>query len=63
MNEQQQHAIQSVIDIYGRTWKSKLLNNWINSKYPYSLSNVSGTLQQIRNEFGSSWLSKFKGFK
>ncbi|MDE9566606.1 hypothetical protein KKI93_21960 [Xenorhabdus bovienii] len=53
MSEQQQHAIQSVIDIYGRTWKSKLLNNWINSKYPYSLSNVSGTLQQIRNEFGS----------
>ncbi|CDG98599.1 hypothetical protein XBP1_390017 [Xenorhabdus bovienii str. puntauvense] len=60
MNEQQKHAIQSVINLYGRIWKSKLLNHWMNSKYPYSLSSVSGTLQQIRNELGPSWLSKFK---
>jgi hypothetical protein len=37
----------------GRTWKSKLNDAWYHAS-------EAGILQQIRNEFGPSWLMRFK---
>ena len=37
----------------GRYWKSQLNDDWMNGR-------ASGELQQVRNEFGPSWLIKFK---
>lgn len=37
----------------GRTWKSKLLNDWMTGR-------SSGELQHVRNCFGPTWLTKFK---
>ncbi|MFN3071338.1 hypothetical protein ACKWMY_24955 [Serratia sp. J2] len=62
MDEQQKNAIRKVMELHGENWKKELRYYWIKSSYPGVLSSVSGTLQQIRNQFGPPWLSKFKGF-
>lgn len=38
---------------HGRSWKSQLRNDWMTGR-------VTGDLQQIRNQFGPSWLARFK---
>lgn len=35
----------------GPRWKDELMKGWLYAKYP-------GELQQVRNQFGPSWLSK-----
>ena len=37
----------------GRTWKSKLNHAWMNGQ-------TDSMLQQIRNQFGPSWLVRFR---
>jgi hypothetical protein len=37
----------------GRTWKSKLNDDWMNGR-------AEGELQQVRNQFGPTWLARFK---
>lgn len=34
---------------HGRTWKSKLLDDWTNAR-------AAGPLQQVRTQFGPRWL-------
>lgn len=38
---------------HGRTWKSQLNDDWMNGR-------ASGPLQQVRNQFGPSWLVRFR---
>jgi hypothetical protein len=38
---------------HGRTWKSQLNDDWMNGR-------AEGELQQIRNQFGPSWLVRFR---
>jgi|HubBroStandDraft_1064217.scaffolds.fasta_scaffold34755_8 hypothetical protein len=56
MPEQLDHAQLYALEMYaranGRYWKSKLHDDWMNGR-------SSGTLQQIRNSFGPTWLTRF----
>lgn len=38
---------------HGRTWKAQLNDDWMNGR-------ASGPLQQVRNQFGPSWLIRFR---
>jgi len=46
----------------GRHWKSDLRQLWMNGGYNYAVMGGadSAHLQQIRNNFGPSWLNKFR---
>lgn len=46
-------ALQEYAAKHGRTWKSSLRRDWMNG-------HCAGELHAIRNEFGPSWLQKFK---
>lgn len=52
LNIDQLAAVAKYIRKHGRTWKSQLLNDWMNGK-------CQGELQQIRNSHGPSWLKNF----
>jgi hypothetical protein len=44
----------------GRCWKSQLHDAWMAGGYDASTgSYIDGPLQQIRNQFGPSWLMRF----
>lgn len=43
----------------GRTWKSVLRHAWMTGHYP-SITKDTASLQQIRNTFGPSWLTRFR---
>lgn len=44
----------------GRTWKSKLNDAWSTGRYrDYSGTDDVSALQQVRNTFGPTWLTKF----
>jgi hypothetical protein len=47
---------------YGRTWKSKLGDVWMDGNYHGTMFSGSDAyhLQQIRNQFGPSWLVNFR---
>ena len=51
LSEEQRAALTAFREEHGRTWKSTLHAGWLRAAYP-------GPLQQIRNEFGPSWLNK-----
>ena len=43
----------------GRTWKAELNHAWTSGHYPLpTFFNDVASLQQIRNQFGPSWLVK-----
>jgi hypothetical protein len=46
-------ALQTYALEHGRTWKSQLNDDWMNGR-------ASGPLQQVRNQFGPSWLIRFR---
>lgn len=46
-------ALREYANQHGRTWKQQLSLAWFSAGEP-------GILQQIRNEFGPSWLIKFR---
>lgn len=48
-------ALQRFAAQNGRTWKSKLNELWASGR-----NENSGPLRTIRNDFGPSWLAKFK---
>lgn len=58
LTEQQLTALKHFAASRGRTWKSKLGDCWMNSHYGFADDSTS--LQQIRNNFGPTWLYKFK---
>ena len=58
MRESQQRAIAAAQQHWGRTWKRKLNEAWATAKYPAALKLHQAELQQIRNQFGPSWLAR-----
>ncbi|MCX7179593.1 MAG: zincin-like metallopeptidase domain-containing protein, partial [Proteobacteria bacterium] len=57
-NPDQLVAIQAFARKYGRTWKHALLNAWLNGDD--AREPCGHYLRQIRNQFGPTWLIKFK---
>ena len=53
LTAEQLEAIGDYARQHGRTWKSQLNHDWMTGQ-------TSGPLQQIRNQFGPSWLIRFK---
>ena len=49
----QLHALEQYALANGRYWKAKLREDW-------EFGNARGELQQLRNQFGPSWLVRFK---
>ena len=56
------NALKKWRDKYGREWKSYLRAAWLSAYYrgSYMGGTDTGTLRNIRNEFGSTWLDKFQ---
>jgi hypothetical protein len=52
-SQEQLEALRSYANAHGRQWKSNLLSDWEHGR-------TVGELQQVRNQFGPSWLVKFK---
>lgn len=50
-------ALQEWARVEGRSWKIKLAYAWADGNYHGSKH--SGMLQQIRNQFGPTWLDQF----
>lgn len=46
-------ALQAYAVAHGRSWKSKLINDWMQGR-------CQGALQHVRNVFGPSWLLRFR---
>jgi hypothetical protein len=60
-NAEQIEALRLFASANGRNWKSELSNLWMNGAYNYAVLGGAdpGCLQQVRNEFGPSWLVRF----
>lgn len=60
-NAEQMEALRLFAAANGRNWKSELNSLWMNGAYNYAVLGGadSSCLQQVRNEFGPSWLSRF----
>ena len=52
-------ALQEFARMYGPTWKSCLRSAW-GGGYLKKEKHLAPYLQQIRNQLGPEWLSKFK---
>jgi hypothetical protein len=55
---EQEAALAAFANRNGRTWKSKLRDIWMTGHY--SSDDNSASLQQVRNQFGPSWLVNYK---
>lgn len=55
LNSEEQSALQAYARVYGRTWKANLRRDW-------ELANLTGILQQLRNDpkFGPAGLIRFR---
>lgn len=53
LTPEQLEALTAYAAEHGRTWKDSLRTDWYYARRP-------GALQQIRNEFGPTWLMTFK---
>lgn len=49
LTDEQKNALRRYAAAHGRTWKSRLANDWVSGK-------CQGPLQQIRNIKGPGWL-------
>lgn len=57
LSAEQLDALQRVKRVHGRTWKSKLSDAWMTGNYrAIGMESHSHLLQQVRNDFGPSWL-------
>lgn len=57
--EEQREALATFREKNGRTWKAKLNEAWSNGTYDkYGAKDISGLLQQVRNELGPNWLQR-----
>lgn len=61
LTTEQLQALKQFADANGRNWKSALNTVWMNGAYNYAVLGGAdpGCLQQVRNEFGPSWLVRF----
>jgi hypothetical protein len=57
-NALQLAALESYAKAHGRTWKRQLWHAWASGRYWDG--DASGALQTIRNQFGPSWLVRFR---
>lgn len=62
LTSEELQALQTFAKKYGREWKQYLFAAWLS--YAYKGNHMggkdTGTLREIRNEFGNEWLFKFK---
>lgn len=60
---EQMEALKLFAAANGRSWKLELNNLWMNGAYNYAVLGGSdpALLQQVRNEFGPSWLVRHGG--
>lgn len=58
---EQLNALRTFANANGRDWKFKLNHAWSSGRYDdYNGTDDYGSLQQVRNTFGPSWLVKFR---
>ncbi len=62
LTDEQMDALQQFAYRNGRTWKSQLNRAWMTGCYSEyeGGSQYASALQQVRNEFGPTWLTNFK---
>jgi hypothetical protein len=53
LTNEQEAALIAFAALHGRRWKSVLAEGWQRAAYP-------GPLQEIRNQFGPSWLAGWR---
>lgn len=54
-------ALSLFATLNGRRWKECLRTAWCTGDYArFGCSGLSGLLQQVRNQFGPSWLIRYK---
>jgi hypothetical protein len=53
LTAEQMRALQAYASTHGRTWKAQLNHEWMTGT-------ARGTLQQVRNTFGPTWLVRFR---
>lgn len=51
LTEEQAAALEAFAAQHGADWRRKLNDGWLRAAYP-------GPLQQVRNQFGPTWLAK-----
>ena len=60
LSAEQLEALRTFAKANGRAWKSKLNDEWMTGRYAvYNGTDDYGSLQQIRNRFGPTWLARF----
>jgi hypothetical protein len=60
LSTEQLNALRTFANANGRNWKSSLNDAWSTGRYRnYNGTDDEGSLQQVRNTFGPSWLVKF----
>lgn len=60
-NAEQLEALKRFAKTAGRRWKQALRDAWMNGGYDATTGEyIDGPLQQVRNSFGPSWLTRFK---
>lgn len=59
-NDLQYVALKQAKDFFGQRWKSNLNVCWETGRYPCSLCQYKAVLQQVRNQGGATWLTKFR---
>jgi hypothetical protein len=59
-NDHQFFALKQAQNLFGRQWKSKLQTCWETGMYPRSLCQYKAELQQVRNQAGANWLTRFR---
>lgn len=60
LSQEQVEALKEFAALKGRTWKSKLLDQWLTGRYSGVTSDEAVALQQLRNTGGPQWLKSFK---
>ncbi|NJM67495.1 MAG: hypothetical protein HC851_18385 [Acaryochloris sp. RU_4_1] len=54
---EQQKALRLYAQEKGKTWKQNLADDWLRAAYRWGHPDKSYLLQQIRNQYGPSWLA------
>ncbi len=57
LSNEQQEAIFLYATEKGNNWKEQLSSDWMRAAYNWNHPDKSHLLQQVRNEFGPSWLT------
>jgi hypothetical protein len=60
LTPEQLDALSQWARYHGKTWKFKLDSAWMSGVYGHSFQGALGYLQQVRSQFGPSWLADFE---